>query len=253
MKIVVSPAKTLEETRKLPTSRGTQPKFFGEAVKINRKLSRMTKAELAKLMSISDKLADLNYVRYQEFNEENKTDHARPAVYLYNGDVYEGLDAYTLPTEKLDRLQDTLRILTGMYGILRPLDRIQPYRLEMGNRLALQGKDNLYQFWSEKITESLNEELTENELFLNLASNEYFKAIDQEKLKTPVVSPIFKDYKNGKLKIISFYAKKARGAMVRYILDKDIQNMDGVKGFNYMDYGYSEKYTEHENEPVFVR
>src|SRR5699024_6199732 len=132
MKIVVSPAKSLEQEKKLPTTRGTQPVFFEEAVKINRKLARMSKPELSKLMKISDNLAELNYQRYQEVDEENKSKNARPAVYLYDGDVYKGLDAYTLPTKKLDALQNALRILTGMYGVLKPLDLIQPYRLEMG-------------------------------------------------------------------------------------------------------------------------
>lgn len=253
MKIVVSPAKSLEEERKLPTSRGTQPKFWEEAVKINRKLSRMTKSELSDLMNISDKLADLNYQRFQDFDESNQSKRSRPAVYLYDGDVYDGLDAYTIPTEKLDQLQNTLRILTGMYGILKPLDLIQPYRLEMGNKLSLQDSKNLYEFWKEKITDSLNKEMSKDELFINLASQEYFKAIDKKKLKTEIISPVFKDFKNGKLKVISFYAKKARGAMVRYILDHQIDDRQGIKGFDYMDYGYSEKYTENENEPVFVR
>lgn len=253
MKIVVSPAKSLEQEKKLPTTRGTQPKFFEEAVKLNRKLARMSKPELSKLMKISDNLADLNYQRYQEFDEENKTKNARPAVYLYDGDVYKGLDAYTLPTKKLDDLQNTLRILTGMYGVLKPLDLIQPYRLEMGTKLATQGNDNLYEFWTEKITDALNKEMTKDELFLNLASKEYFKAIDEKKLKTDIISPIFKDFKNGKLKVIAFYAKKARGAMVRYVLDHDISDLEELKGFDYMDYGFSEKYTEDEREPVFVR
>lgn len=253
MKIVVSPAKSLEEEKKLPTQRGTQPQFWEEAVQINRKLSRMTKAELKTLMKISDNLADLNYERYQDFDESNKTKNARPAVYLYDGDVYKGLDAYKLPTNKLDDLQNTLRILTGFYGILKPLDLIQPYRLEMGNKLAIENHKNLYEFWKDKITASLNQEMTKDELFLNLASNEYFKAIDKKKLKTPIISPIFKDFKNGKLKVIAFYAKKARGAMVRYIMDHNIKDMEGVKRFNYMDYGYSEEHTENENEPVFIR
>lgn len=253
MKIVVSPAKSLEQERKLPTSRGTQPQFLEQTVKINRKLARMTKQEVSDLMSISDKLADLNYQRYQDFQEKHTKTNSRPSVYLFDGDVYNGLDAYTLPEGKIDELQDTLRILSGMYGVLRPLDLIQPYRLEMGTKLAVDRNKNLYEVWQEKVTKSLNAELKEGELFVNLASQEYFKVVDPKKLKTEVIAPIFKDFKNGKLKIISFYAKKARGAMVRYILDKEIDSLDGIKGFNYDDYGYSEKYTEKENQPVFVR
>lgn len=253
MKIIISPAKSMEEDKELPTSRGTKPHFLEEAIQLNRKLARMTKKELSTLMKISDKLADLNYQRYQEFDESNKTDKARPAVYLYDGDVYAGLDAYSLPTNKLDQLQSTLRIISGMYGVLKPLDLIQPYRLEMSIKLATAGNKNLYDFWMDKITESFNNELKKDELFVNLASNEYSKAINRKKLKTPMISPIFKDFKNGKLKVISFYAKKARGAMVRYVLDKNISNEEELLGFDYMDYRYSEKYTEKETEPVFIR
>ncbi len=252
MKIIVSPAKSLEEERKLPTSRATHPQFLEEAVQLNRKLARLSKKELSNLMGISDKLANLNYHRYQNFDEANQ-ENTRPAVYLYNGDVAKGLDAYSLPDEKLGDLQNQLRIISGLYGILKPLDLIQPYRLEMKIKLQGKGYDNLYDFWTEKITRSLNNELADDELLLNLASNEYFKAIDQKNLKAPVVAPVFKDFKNGKLKIISFYAKKARGAMVRYILDHQISHQEDLKGFDYMDYTYSEQYTEKENEPVFIR
>lgn len=253
MKIVVSPAKSLDYESKLPTSRGTQPAFLETTAKLNRKLARMSKNEIAKLMSISDKLADLNYTRYQEFEEEHNKKNSRPAMYAFNGDVYTGLDAYTIPTEKLERLQDTLRILSGLYGILRPLDLIQPYRLEMGTSMGIERKKNLYEVWQEKVTDYLNNEMEEDELFINLASNEYFKAVDTEKLKVPVISPVFKDFKNGKLKIISFYAKKARGSMVRYIIDKDVKTLDDIRGFDYDDYRFSEQHTDNENEPVFIR
>ena len=253
MKIVVSPAKTLDYESKLPTTRGTQPEFLETAAKLNRKLSRQSKKEISKLMSISDKLADLNYTRYQEFEEDHDKKNSRPAMYAFNGDVYTGLDAYTIPTDKLDRLQDTLRILSGMYGILRPLDLIQPYRLEMGTSIGIERKKDLYDVWQKKVTDYLNDELEDDELFLNLASNEYFKAVDEKKLKVPVISPVFKDFKNGKLKIISFFAKKARGSMVRYIIDKDCKTLDDVKGFNYDGYRFSEEHTEKENEPTFIR
>ncbi|MGA8854627.1 MAG: peroxide stress protein YaaA [Christiangramia sp.] len=253
MKIVVSPAKTLDYESKLPTTRGTQPEFLETAVKLNRKLSRQTKKEISSLMSISDKLADLNYTRYQEFEEEHNKKNSRPAMYAFNGDVYTGLDSYTIPTDKLDKLQDTLRILSGMYGILRPLDLMQPYRLEMGTSIGIERNDNLYEVWKKKVTGYLNDELEDGELFLNLASNEYFKAVDTKKLKVPVIAPVFKDFKNGKLKIISFFAKKARGSMVRYIIDKDCKTLDDVKGFDYDGYRFSEEYTQNENEPTFIR
>ena len=253
MKIVVSPAKTLDYESKLPTTRGTQPEFLETASKLNRKLSRQSKKKISELMSISDKLADLNYTRYQEFEEEHDKKNSRPAMYAFNGDVYTGLDAYTIPTDKLDKVQDTLRILSGMYGILRPLDLIQPYRLEMGTSIGIERKDNLYEVWQKKVTDYLNNELEDDELFLNLASNEYFKAIDTKKLKTEVISPVFKDFKNGKLKIISFFAKKARGSMVRYIIDNDCKTLEDIKGFHYDGYRFSEEHTQKENEPTFIR
>ncbi|MGB7841400.1 MAG: peroxide stress protein YaaA [Salinimicrobium sp.] len=253
MKIVVSPAKTLDYNSKLPTSRGTQPSFLETTATINRKLARMSKQEIADLMHISDKLADLNYSRYQEFEEEHNKKNARPAAYAFAGDVYTGLDAYTIPTEKIDFLQDTLRILSGFYGILRPLDLIQPYRLEMGTSLSVGRKNDLYELWQEKITGFLNNELENDELFVNLASQEYFKAIDTEQLKVPVITPVFKDFKNGKLKIISFYAKKARGSMVRYIIDTKAKTGDDLKAFDYDGYRYSAEESGKKNELVFTR
>ncbi len=254
MKIVVSPAKSLDFKSKLPTSRATQPRFLEEANTLNKKLRRKTKAEVGQLMSISDKLAELNYQRFKDFETPFTKKNARPAMYAFDGDVYTGLDAYTLPVEKIDKLQDTLRILSGLYGILRPLDLMQAYRLEMGTKLKSGHENNLYEFWGDKITDALNEEMKDNEIFLNLASLEYFKSVKTEKLKVPVITPIFKDYKNGKLKIIAFYAKKARGSMVRYILDKNVKTLDDLKGFDYEDYGFSEEYSDlDKNELVFVR
>lgn len=253
MKIVVSPAKSLDQESTLPTQRATQAQFLKEAIKINRKLSRYTKKEIANLMNISDKLADLNYTRYQDFQEEHTQANSRPAVYMFAGDVYTGLDAYSISTEKIDLLQNSLRILSGMYGVLRPLDLIQPYRLEMGTKLSIERKNNLYDVWQEKVTQSLQEELVEDELFINLASNEYFKAVDSKKINSKIISPVFKDFKNGKLKIISFFAKKARGSMARYIIDTNAKSLSDLKGFNYEDYQFSEKYTEKEDEPVFIR
>ncbi len=253
MKLVVSPAKTLDYETKLPTTRGTQPSFLETTATVNRKLARMSKHEIAELMHISDKLADLNYSRYQEFEEDHNKKNSRPAVYAFAGDVYTGLDAYTIPVEKLDFLQDTLRILSGFYGILRPLDLIQPYRLEMGTSLSVGRKKDLYELWHEMITDFLNKELEDDELFVNLASQEYFKAIDTDKLKVPVITPVFKDFKNGKLKIISFYAKKARGSMVRFIVDTEAKTVDDLKAFDYDGYRYSAEESKKENELVFTR
>jgi len=253
MKILVSPAKSLNLKDNLPIKKHTQPQFLEEAIQINKKLARLTKKEIADLMNISQKLTDLNYDRYQEFEEKHLVKNARPAVYIFDGDVYSGLDAYSISEDKIDRLQSDLRILSGLYGMLRPLDLMQPYRLEMGTKLPIQRNEDLYEFWKEKLTETLNKEMTKDELLINLASKEYFKAINKKELKGKLVSPIFKDFKNGKLKIISFYAKKARGSMVRYILDQDVNTLEELKGFDYDDYRFSEKETKKELEPVFIR
>ncbi|MFS4416238.1 peroxide stress protein YaaA [Maribacter sp. 2307ULW6-5] len=253
MKIVVSPAKSLNLVRALPTDDHTMPHFLDKAQKLNKVLSKKKPKDLSELMNISDSLAQLNWERNQAFSVPFTPEKARPAVFAFNGDVYQGLDAYTLSTEKLAKLQDMLRILSGLYGILKPLDLMLPYRLEMGTSLKVGRKKNLYEFWKEELTRYLNDELHKDELFVNLASNEYFSAIDKKALKVPVVTPIFKDWKNDKLKVISFYAKRARGAMVRYILDEDIDSLEGLRGFDRDEYQFSQEHTLKENEPVFVR
>ncbi|NVN19137.1 peroxide stress protein YaaA [Muricauda sp. HICW] len=253
MKIVISPAKSLDYETALPTSKYTQPEFLEQAKKLNSVLKKKKPKALMDLMSISDKLADLNWERNQKFDTPFTTENARPAVYAFNGDVYQGLDAYTIPEDKLDRLQDTLRILSGLYGVLKPLDLMQPYRLEMGTQLKVGRKKNLYEFWKKDIVTFLNDELKDDELFVNLASNEYFNAVDTKALKVPVIAPVFKDWKNDKLKIISFFAKKARGSMVRYILDSGAKTLDDIKNFDYDGYLYSEEHTVKKNEPVFIR
>ncbi len=253
MKIVISPAKSLDFDSKLPTARYSLPEFLDFSEKLNKVLAKKRPKALSKLMSISDALAQLNWERNQAFTTPFTPENARPAVYAFNGDVYQGLDVYTLPEEQLDRLQDTLRILSGLYGLLKPLDLIQPYRLEMGTPLKMGRKKNLYEFWQKQLTQHLNNELSKGELFINLASNEYFGAVDEKALKVPVVTPVFKDWKNDQLKVISFFAKKARGSMVRYILDTNAQTLDDIKGFNYDDYQFSQQHTLKENQPVFVR
>ena len=253
MKIVISPAKSLDFESTLPTSEYSQPKFLEEAQKLNAVLKKKKPKALSKLMSISDNLAQLNWERNQQFSLPFSPENARPAVYAFNGDVYQGLDAHSIPVEKLQKLQDTLRILSGLYGILKPLDLIQPYRLEMGTQLKIGRKKNLHEFWKKQLTDHLNQELEDGELFVNLASNEYFGAVDEKKLKVPVITPIFKDWKNDQLKIISFFAKKARGSMVRYILDTDAKTLEDIKGFDYDGYLFSQEHTLKANEPVFIR
>lgn len=253
MKIVISPAKSLDFESTLPTSEYSQPKFLEEAQKLNTVLKKKKPKALSQLMSISDNLAQLNWERNQQFSLPFSPENARPAVYAFNGDVYQGLDAQSIPVEKLQKLQDTLRILSGLYGILKPLDLIQPYRLEMGTQLKIGRKKNLHEFWKKQLTDHLNQELEDGELFVNLASNEYFGAVDEKKLKVPVITPIFKDWKNDQLKIISFFAKKARGSMVRYILDTDAKTLEDIKGFDYDGYLFSQEHTLKANEPVFIR
>ncbi|MGB3150770.1 MAG: peroxide stress protein YaaA [Maribacter sp.] len=253
MKIVISPAKSLDFESKLPSTEFSEPRFLEEAQKLNKVLVKKKPKALSDLMSISDNLAQLNWERNQNFSVPFTPKNARPAIFAFNGDVYQGLDAYTISDKKLVDLQDKLRILSGLYGVLRPMDLMQPYRLEMGTPLKVGRKKNLYEFWKKTVTDSLNSELEDDELFVNLASNEYFGAVDTKALKVPVITPIFKDWKNDKLKIISFFAKKARGSMVRYIVDTKAKTLEDIKGFNLDDYEYSKQHTLKENEPVFIR
>lgn len=252
MKIVISPAKSLNFEKALPTARFSEPKFLKEATTIQKTLKKKKPKQLMELMDISDKLAELNWQRNQDWQTPFTTENARPAVYAFDGDVYQGLDVYTLPEAKLDDLQDKLLILSGLYGLLQPLDLMQPYRLEMGTSLPIGKNKNLYEFWKKTITKQLNSELQKDELFINLASNEYFSAVDAKTLKVPVISPEFKDYKDGKLKMISFFAKKARGLMVRYIIDTNAETIDDLKAFNYEGYAFDANLSSG-NKLVFTR
>ncbi len=252
MKIVISPAKSLNFESPLPISNYTESAFLSKSETIQNVLKKKNPKELMELMAISEKLAELNWKRNQEWNIPFSPENARPAVYAFDGDVYTGLDAYSLSAEKVAVLQEKLRILSGLYGLLKPLDLMQPYRLEMGTSMAIGTQKNLYEFWKITITAALNQELANDELFLNLASNEYFSAVDTKALKVPVITPEFKDYKDGKLKIISFYAKKARGLMVRYIIDTNAQTIDDLKGFNYDGYAFDSNLSKI-NSLVFTR
>ena len=252
MKIVISPAKSLNFEKELPTQRFSEPQFLKQATTIQKTLKKKKPKVLSELMEISDKLAELNWQRNQEWNTPFTTENARPAVYAFDGDVYTGLDVYTLSEAKLDDLQDKLRILSGLYGLLKPFDLMQPYRLEMGTSIAIGTNKNLYEFWKKTITKTLNSELEKGELFINLASNEYFSAVDVKTLKVPVITPEFKDYKDGQLKMISFFAKKARGLMVRYIMDSNAETIDDLKGFNYEGYAFDSNLSTG-NKLVFTR
>ena len=252
MKIVISPAKSLDYETPISTKQFTQGIFLEESAKINTVLKKKSPKQLSELMSISPNLGELNWQRSQEWELPFTLKNSRQAIFAFKGDVYLGLDAYSLPLDKLNQLQNKLRILSGQYGLLKPLDLMQPYRLEMGTKLKIDKKENLYQFWGDTITEKLNMELAENELFVNLASQEYFKVVKPALLKVPIITPVFKDFKDGKLKIIAFFAKKARGLMVRFIIDHHIETIEGLKNFNYDRYAFDANLSS-ENELVFTR
>ena len=253
MKILISPAKSLDYTSSLPTDEISQPTFLADAKELNAALRLKRPTDLQSLLGISEKLAALNWERNQDFTMPFTSNNARPAVFAFNGDVYTGLDAYTLDKTALGVAQNNLRILSGLYGVLKPLDLMQPYRLEMGTSFGINGNKTLYAFWKDKLTAHLKNELTTDELVVNLASKEYASAIDFKALDNPVISPVFKDFKNGKLKIISFFAKKARGLMARHLLELDAANTSDVLAFTGDGYAFSEAETREATAPVFVR
>ncbi|MBS3737519.1 peroxide stress protein YaaA [Mesohalobacter halotolerans] len=253
MKILLSPAKSLNLDQKLPTKNYTTPQFLDKTEKLHKVLKQSSKNELKDLMSISDKLAKLNHNRFQDFSIDHQPQNSRPAIYTFDGDVYDGIQAYDLAQDDINRLQERLRILSGFYGLLKPLDLMQPYRLEMGTSLKVQKSKNLYEFWQETLTEFLNDEIAEEEFVVNLASKEYSKSIQKSKLKGQWVEPVFKDYKNGKLKVISFYAKKARGMMTKHLAKIDNPGYEDILKFNEDDYAFSKSETKNDLQPVFVR
>lgn len=238
MKLVISPAKSLNYESELPTSLNTQSCFLSEAQLLNSLLKKKSAKTLSELMQISPNLGQLNYERNQEWAIPFTSKNARPAIYAFNGDVYRGIDAYTIPESKLETLQDSVRIISGLYGLLKPLDLVQPYRLEMGTKFPVGKSKNLYEFWRKKVTNALNDELNDDELFVNLASQEYFKAIDVKVLKVPVIHIDFKEFKNGQYKTIAIFAKRARGYMTRHILENAVESIEGLKTFTTEGYAY---------------
>jgi cytoplasmic iron level regulating protein YaaA (DUF328/UPF0246 family) len=252
MKIVISPAKSLNFESELPTQTFSEAAFLKEARQVHKELKKLKPKDLSNLMDISDKLAELNWERNQSWKTPFTTENSRPAIYAFDGEVYTGVDAYSIPLDKMEDLQSRLFILSGLYGLLKPLDLIQPYRLEMGTSIAIGESKNLYAFWKTKITKALNKSLSKGEFLLNLASNEYFSAVDIKSLKANVITPEFKDYKDGKLTMISFFAKKARGLMVRYIIDTNAQTIEDIKGFNYEGYAFDANLSS-ESKLVFTR
>ncbi|MDN3699546.1 peroxide stress protein YaaA [Vibrio cortegadensis] len=254
MLIVVSPAKTLDYESQLVTERFTQPEFIEHSAELIEECRKLTPTDISALMKVSDKIAGLNVARFEQWREEFSLENARQAILAFKGDVYTGLDAQTLSDGDFDYAQSHLRMLSGLYGLLKPLDLMQPYRLEMGTRLANARGTNLYQFWGDLITDKLNQALEAqgDNVLINLASNEYFKAVKPKKLNGDVITPIFKDCKNGQYKVISFYAKKARGLMARYIIENRIESVEELVKFDVAGYYFVEQ-ESNAKELVFKR
>jgi cytoplasmic iron level regulating protein YaaA (DUF328/UPF0246 family) len=240
MLIVLSPAKSLDYESPLATREHTMPDFVKHSAELIKSLRRLAPADIASLMKISDPLAALNAGRYASWTPQFNSDNARAAVLAFNGDVYAGLDAPTLPAQALSHLQSQVRILSGLYGLLKPLDLMQPYRLEMGTRLANARGANLYAFWGNLVTDRLAGEPGKRAsgALVNLASEEYFKVVQPQRLGVPVISPVFQDWKDGRYKIISFHAKKARGLMARYAAVNGISDPEQLKQFDLGGYAY---------------
>ena len=240
MLMVISPAKTLDYTTPPRTTRYTQPDFLDHSAELIDVLRRHSPAEIGQLMGISDQLAVLNAGRYAEWSRPFAPGQAKQAVLAFMGDVYEGLNANQLEEAELDYLQRHLRVLSGLYGVLKPLDLMQPYRLEMGTRLANPRGKNLYAFWGDIVTDALRHRLAEaaDPVLVNLASEEYFKAVKPKKLEAPVITPVFQDRKNGRYKIISFYAKRARGLMARWAAKHRVTEPERLKAFDYEGYAF---------------
>ncbi|WP_163832082.1 peroxide stress protein YaaA [Spartinivicinus ruber] len=253
MLAVISPAKTLDFETPPTASEYTQPELLKQSETLVKILRQYTPDQLAKLMKLSDKLAGLNVARFKEWSQPFKPTNAKQAVLAFKGDVYTGLEAESLTDKQLEFAQRHLRILSGLYGVLRPLDLIQPYRLEMGTKLENPNGKDLYQFWGEQITQQLNQQLTDAKgPLINLASNEYFKAVKPQLLDANIITPVFKDWKNGQYKVISFLAKKARGMMVNYLVKKKIKHPEKLKQFDMAGYQYQPELSS-EKEWVFTR
>lgn len=254
MLIVVSPAKTLDFETAPVIQTHSQPQFIAHSQLLIESLKALSVQDVAELMKLSDKLASLNVARFESWEPTFNFENAKQAVLAFKGDVYTGLDAESLTDDDLQFAQDHLRILSGLYGVLKPLDLMQAYRLEMGTRLNNSRGKNLYEFWGSIICEYLNQELTSGNspVLINLASNEYYKAAKEKNIQGRIITPAFKDWKNGQYKIISFYAKKARGLMTRYIIQNRIDDPEQLKGFDLEGYRFAESMSEGDNW-TFIR
>lgn len=254
MLALISPAKTLDYSSALPTDNHTLPRLLEQSqqlIDVSRKLSA---SEISSLMSVSEKIAQLNVERFNDWTSEFSFANARQAIFAFKGDVYTGLDAYSLKQSDIEYAQQHVRMLSGLYGLLRPLDLMMPYRLEMGTKLANPRGHNLYEFWGNIITEVINADLAEvqSDLLVNIASDEYYKSVKESKINADIIKPVFLDQKNGKYKVISFYAKKARGLMARYIVEHKIERAEDLKSFNTDGY-YFDVDSSIKGELVFKR
>lgn len=254
MLALISPAKTLDYNTVLPTETFTQPRLLTQSKHLINVCCKLSSTQVASLMGVSEKIAQLNVERFQDWNPEFDLANARQAIYAFKGDVYTGLNAYTLDQTQIEFAQTHLRMLSGLYGVLRPLDLMMPYRLEMGTKLNPYLGENLYSFWDDDITNIINQDLrkADAKILLNLASDEYYKSVKESKIEANVVRPVFLDQKNGQYKIISFYAKKARGLMARFVIDNQIKTIEQLKAFKVDGY-YFDEINSNEKEIVFKR
>lgn len=254
MLILLSPSKTLDFKSPTEVVSTNEPVFIKDTLKLVKTMKKVDVKGLMEMMHISKALAELNCQRYRDWDYPFDEHSSKPALLAFKGDVYEGLKAWELNLDQIDLAQQHVRILSGLYGLLKPTDLILPYRLEMGVKLKLNRTENLYKFWTKKLTDHLQKELnsTENKVIVNLASDEYSKAIDFKNLKAKIVTPFFKEYHNGELKFVSFNGKKARGLMTRYIIDRNIPEVEELKLFDYEGYHFSEQHSD-KNRWVFIR
>ena len=252
MKILISPSKTLSFDSEVNCEFKSESRLIDETKILHKILLDYSSEDLKNLMSVSDKIAELNYNRFKNWEDPTSSENSRQAVYAFKGDVYSGLDADTIEEDKFDYLQNSLRILSGYYGLLRPFDQILPYRLEMGTKLENENGNNLYKFWGDKITNVLNEDLDEDDIIVNLASDEYFKSINKDKIKSNIITPVFKEFKNGTYKVIAIYAKKARGLMSRFLIERKSTSIDDIKLFNVDGYSFDSSLSK-DTQMVFTR
>ncbi|QIC66858.1 peroxide stress protein YaaA [Acinetobacter schindleri] len=254
MLALISPAKTLDYESSLPTDQHTQARLLEHSQELIEVASKLSATEISILMSVSEKIANLNVERFRDWQPEFDLSNARQAIFAFKGDVYTGLDAYNLKDHDISYAQEHLRMLSGLYGLLRPLDLMMPYRLEMGTKLTNSRGHNLYEFWGHTITELINYDLAaaNSELLVNIASDEYYKSVKENKIQAEIIKPVFLDQKNGTYKVISFYAKKARGLMARFIIENQIDRVEDLKGFNTEGY-YFDAESSLKGELVFKR